>query len=885
MAAKPRRNTTFGARAFRALLALYPAAFRDEYGREMALVFADRHRDADGPVERAWLLLEVVAGVLTEAPKEHLRMTLHDLRYALRRLRMSPGFAATSIATLALAIGASTAMFSVLNAVLLRPLPFESPDRLAMLWTEIPSQGLRAGRSAFWNAEQWRQQSESFVDLAVFDPVSVTLTRGAERQQISAVRVSPNFFPLLGVTPVRGRTFSQEEANERQRVAVLSHRFWQARFGGSADAIGASLELDGLPSQIIGVLPESMREGFGADVWEPHTLFPDWETRRAAQGRGPWFVIGRLRPSVTLERAQPEMNAIASRLDRQMPATEQARGISVMPFSVYLTGPRPRLVLWMLTAAALCLLLVAIANVAGLSLARSAGRAPEIAIRAALGASRARIVRQLLAESIAIAGLAGVLGLLLAVGGIRLIRAFGPGNLARLQEVSLDLRVLGWAIGASLVAGVLVGLAPAMTLWRRDLRAVAAEGGRGVAGGAATRLRRLLVVAECAAAIMLLVGAGLLVRSWWNVLHVDPGFRAERVLSLSLTAPPPIADGPRAAFYDLLLEQVTSLPGVETAGLSSELFVSSVAEQTITAEGAERSAGERVPFRSDEASPGFFNALGTPVLRGRLFSAEDGPRATPVAIVNEAMANRIWPGRDPIGRRFTIGQAIAGARWLTVVGVVGNMRRQGLETEPIPEMFEALSQNPPRRAILFVRASLADPLQLAAPLRAAVARVDSRAFVYGVGTVEERLGAMVAERRLQTSLLAGFSVVALLLATIGIYGLIQVLGGDAHARDRPSHGPRRQRRRHLSHGGPRGSRTEPRRTRARTPRRLVAVAGWLEPSVRSHGDRSHDVRRSVAGVAGGRYRCLLLPGAPCHARGADRGAAAARHVTLRAPES
>jgi predicted permease len=534
------------------------------------------------------------------------------------------------------------------------------------------------------------------------------------------------------------------------------------------------LQLDGLPSQIVGILPEAIQHaGFDADVWEPHTLFPDWETRRAMSGAGSWFVVGRLRPNVNIEEAQAEMSAIAHRLDAQRPAIEQNRGITVMPLSLHLTGSRPRMVLWMLTGAALLLLLVAAANVAGLSLARSAGRVPEMAIRAALGASRARIVRLLLAESMTIAAIAGVLGLLLAWAGISVIRAFGPANLARLQEVSLDLRVFGWALAVSLFTGAFVGLAPATTIWRRDLRAAGVEGGRGIAGGAATRLRRLLVVAECAVAITLLAGAGLLVRSWSNVMRVDPGFRSERVLSMSVATPVSMANRQRAAFYDHLLEQVTPIPGVERAGVSSELFVGNVADEIITAEGTDATAPQPLQLRRDEVSPAFFDALGTPLRRGRFFSAADGLDKARVAIINEAMASRVWPGRDPVGRRFALGKPGPDASWFTVVGVVGNMRRQSLETEPIPQIFEPLAQNPSRHAILFVRTSLEEPLQLAGPLRVALRRVDARALAYHVTTVDERLGALVSERRLQTSLLTGFSAVALLLATIGIYGLIQ----------------------------------------------------------------------------------------------------------------
>src|ERR1043166_3472585 len=365
-----------------------------------------------------------------------------DIRYGVRTLRKSPGFALTSVAVLALAIGANTAMFSVLNAVLLRPLPYRSPEQLAMLWSEVPSQNLREGRTAYMSVEQWRRESKSFADMAVFDPVSVTLTSTDKAERISVIRVSPNFFPLLGVQPLRGRIFTAEEAEQRQRVALISHRFWQTRFGGLQDAIGATIELDGVFSQIIGILPAGFQ--FNADVWEPHTMFPDWEARRVARGSGSWFVVGRLRPNVTIKQAQAEMSAIARRLDDQLPASERNRGISVVPLSLQLTGPRPRLALWMLTGAVFCVLLIAATNVASLSLARSASREKEIAIRAALGASHTRI---------------------------RLVLALKPGDLARLNEAGLDLQVLGWALALCLLTGILVGLAPAITMARPKLRA------------------------------------------------------------------------------------------------------------------------------------------------------------------------------------------------------------------------------------------------------------------------------------------------------------------------------------------------------------------------------------------------------------------------------
>ena len=407
-----------------------------------------------------------------------------DIRYAARMLRRNPAFAATAAATLALAIGANAVMFSVLNAVLLQPLPYRSPEQLTMVWTGTGPDA--RGRPSFVTADAWRRQSQSFTDMAVLDPVSATLTDRDGAERIGVARTSPNFFPLLGVQPLHGRSFSAEDAEQRRRLAVIGYRFWQRRFGGSRGAIGASIVLDGLPSEIIGIMPEAPGVfGLGADVWEPHTLFPDWEVRRATPNTGSWFVIGRLRPGVTVDQAQAEMSAIARARDAEVPAAERNRGVSVVPLSLFVVGSRSRLALWMLTGAVLCVLLIAAANVASLSLARGAGRAREMATRAALGASPFRIVRQLLAESATLAVISGVLGSGLAAGGIRLVRAFGPADLARLNQVTLDPRVLGWALAISLLTGILVGFAPAIMMCRRDSRPSGEEGGRSVSGGRA----------------------------------------------------------------------------------------------------------------------------------------------------------------------------------------------------------------------------------------------------------------------------------------------------------------------------------------------------------------------------------------------------------------
>jgi predicted permease len=694
-----------------------------------------------------------------------------DVRYALRTLRKSPAFTATAAATLALAIGTNTTMFSVLNAVLLRPLPYQSPKQLAMLWTEDPTENLREGRSALWDVEQWRGQSQTFADMATFDSVSTLLTGADGVEQIVGASISPNLLPLLGVQPVLGRSFSTEETEQQQRLVLISHRFWLARFGGTQGALGATLVLNGVPSQIIGILPADFQIGmFDADVWEPHPI------HRSVRGPQTWFVIGRLRTGATFERAQAEMSAVARRLNDQLPTAERNQGISVVPLSLYVVGPQARLALWMLAGAVFCVFLIAAANVTSLSLARSTTRAREMAVRAALGANAGRIVRQLLTESVLLAGISGLMGTLLAFGGIRLIRTFGPANLPRLNEVSLDLRVLGGALASSLLAGILVGLAPAIKTMRHDLRPSGEEGGRSVSGGASSRrIRRALVVAEFALAIVLLVGAGLLVRSWWYVNKIDPGFVPERVLVIEVAAPPTFSvPAQRADLYHRVLEQIQAVPGVSSAGIIDDLFTDNPREQILTVDRDGGTVSERLRLTRDEVSPDFFRALGTPLRRGRFFSIGDQPEALPVAIINDAMTVRLWPGHDPVGRRFKLGPRDSDGRWYTVVGVVGDMRRQGLEREALPQIFLSLAQNPPSRNVdIFIRTSSDDPLAMAGALRAAVRRVEKNAPIYRVAPLEQRFGTYLTQRRFQTSLLTGFSVVALLMAAVGIYGLIQ----------------------------------------------------------------------------------------------------------------
>jgi putative ABC transport system permease protein len=667
-------------------------------------------------------------------------------------------------------------MFSVLDAVLFEPLPYRMPDRLAILWTEDLTQDLRESRSTLTDVEQWRNQSRTFEDLATFDAVSKTLSAPEGAEQIVGASISPNLLGLLGVQPVRGRSFSMEDADAQQALVMIGHRFWQERFGGSDNAVGATIVLNGVPSEIIGVVAPSVEIAtIDADVWEPNAMAGAGEARQDVRGGATWFVVGRLRSTATFDEAQVEMRGIATRLNDQLPLAERSRSVAIVPLSRYVYGPESRLALWMLAGAVCFVFLIAVANVVSLSLARGVARVREMAVRVALGASHARIVRQVLTESVLLAVVSGLIGTLLATVGVRLIRAFGPADVPRLSEMSLDARVLGWAFGLSLLSGIIVGLAPAVTTVRRELRPAGQEGGRNVSGGRSTsRTRRALVVVEFAIAIVLMVGAGLLLRSWALVTGVDPGFQPERVLAMRIATPTNSSEpAQRAELYGSVLREVRAVPGVESVGMIGDLWIASDREQMLTLESDEGIVSERVRLRRDEASADFFQAMGTPLLQGRFFAIADQPDSPRVAIVNETMARRSWPGQNPVGRRFKYGPPDSASPWYTVVGIVADMRRQGLELDAVPQIFESLAQNPPRSVEMFVRTSSETPLAMAGTLRSVVHGVERNAPIYAVAPLGQQLGNSLAQRRFHTSLLTGFAVMALLLAAVGIYGLMQ----------------------------------------------------------------------------------------------------------------
>ena len=695
---------------------------------------------------------------------------VQDIRYALRGLIRNPGFTLIALLTLALGIGANTAMFTVLNAAL-RPLPYPDSDQLVMVWTEQPNQGLGRGRSTYLDVEQWRTHSKTMEGFAVSDPAAVRLTAPGELEQIGVLRTSPSYFTLLGVQPARGRIFTEREADERRRVAVISHDLWQARFAGTDAVIGSNIELDGVRSEIVGVLPADFPGD--RDVWEPHTLFADWEQRRGPQGDAAWFVLARIRPGLTIEQAQAELSGLARVLDQERPAAARGRGISVTPLKYQVVSLQTRLALWMLAGAVFCVLLIGVTNITSLSLARSVGRAREVALRTALGASRTRILRQLFTESLVLAVIAGVIGIAIAFWGTSIITALKPATLVFPAELIVNARVLAGAVALSLVTGVLVGLIPAITTARDNMKPALQEEGRGYSGGRTVRFaRQALIVAEFAMAIVLLVGAGLLIRSLMNVQNVELGYNADRVLSLNLSLPPYPSNAQRTEYYRQVIEQVEAVGGVERAGVVGDLFVSTIPELLVTVEAERGNVSRRVRLRRDEMSDGLFTTLQISLRRGRMFSVQDGADAPPVAIINESMARQLWAEEDALGKRFRLGGAASTAPWFTVVGIAGDVRRRGFEEEPSAQMFEPLAQNPSRLATLLVRTS-SDPIGIAAAIQAAVRRVDNRAPAYGVGPLSSRLATFQAERRFQTSLLGAFSMLALVLASIGIYGVIQ----------------------------------------------------------------------------------------------------------------
>jgi putative ABC transport system permease protein len=686
-----------------------------------------------------------------------MKTLLQDLRYSFRMLAKNPGFTVVAVLTLALGIGANTSIFSVVDGVMLRALPYKDSDRLAMLWTQTQKSPGLEQRTSIPNFEDWRVQSSAFEGMAFHSgtghaTLSDSRPDAADPEVTWYTNVSGSFFEVLGVAPVLGRTIAESDVAHGERVAVLSYQLWQRRYAASPNILGQILHLESRDFQVIGVLPRDFRfPDKKSALWVPTSVDPQWSIYRADRSYGTAVVFGRLSQDATIQQAQDEMNTIAGRLQQQYPEANADSLVNIVPLQVQVFGKTVPFMLLVLLGAVLFVLLIACTNVASLLLARGAAREREIAVRTALGASRTRLIRQLLTESTVLALAAGSLGLLFAAWGVDALVLLAPQDIPRLDEVGIDRRVLGFTVAISVLAGLVFGLLPAMKISRsHPAESLTGTTRTSSASARAQTMRRILVVAECALAVILLTGAGLFIRSFLAVLAVDPGFRPDRVLTLRLSIRDP-------GFAEQVMERIRALPGVTAVGtFHGRMFF----------EGAENIANDPSARVWTATSGEAFQALGIPLLKGRFFSDRDGQSdSPPVALVNETMANRSWPGEDPIGKTIPFRD-----QQVTVIGLLKDIRNTGLEREPVPQIFPA--PQPGRLGAFLVVRTTSDPLPLVAEVRAIIRSLDKRAALWSVSTLEQQLEEQTSQRRFQTYLLGLFSAIALLLAGVGVYGVL-----------------------------------------------------------------------------------------------------------------
>ncbi len=701
-----------------------------------------------------------------------------DMWYGLRMMRRSPAMTLIALLTLALGIGVNTAIFSIVNAVLLRPLPYKDPAGLVLVRESLPKLGWNFAGISGAEMLDYVAGNESFAEMAGYVEVNFNLTGEREAERVQAARVSPTLFPLLGVSPLLGRVFSPDEDRQGNQVAVLSGALWRRHFASDPKVIGQIVKLDEKPYEIIGVMPEAVQFPYAdatfaepVELWLPLALTDEERASRANEF--PFGLIGRLQTGVTLAAAQANMEAVAQRMQQQYPDIYQgdveivASVVSLEKHAV--RNVRPFLVLLLIASG--MVLLIACANVANLLLARGAARRKELAIRAALGAGTIRLMRQLLAESLSLAACGGALGLLLAVWAIDLMLKFGPPDVPRLAEAGLDWRVLGFTLLVTLLTGVLFGLAPALQSARLNLNEAIKDAGRGSSAAEGTRLRGLLVMAETAIALMLLIGAALLINSFVRLLRVPPGFNPEGVVIARTELPRaryPEAERGKLV-YQQVLERLAALPGVQAVGIASNLPLTGRWEIAFHPEGGSESADYAA--QGTWVSNDYFRAMGIALLQGRGFTVDDRIGNTPVIVVNAAMARAIWPDQEAIGKRIHWG-GWNREGWLTVVGVVADVKVSSLEAEDRPVIYMPTFQIPRlRREAVFIARTSGDPANLIAAVRREINAVDADLPVYDLRTMNQVIAESVAQRRFAMLLLVIFAAAALLLAAVGLYGV------------------------------------------------------------------------------------------------------------------
>ena len=699
-----------------------------------------------------------------------------DIRYGLRMLRRAPGFTAAAVATLAIGIGANTAMFSVVNAVLLRPLPYADPDRLVAVGERTDTGDTeRVGYATFID---WQARSRSFESLAVMRSFQPTLVVHGEAERLTGVRVTWSYFDMLGVRPALGRTFTKDEDRpDAWHEVILSDRLWRRRFSGDPSAVGRSIVMNDMTYRIVGVMPASFpslvsaRYYAAAEIWAPlgYAVGLGDSCRDCRHLRA----FGRLRRGVTPAEAAAEMTSIHGQLRAQYPTQYEPGSIAVIPLrEAIIAGARPQLLL--LLGAVVFVLVIACANVANLLLARSELRRRELVLRVVLGAGRRRIGAQLLTETALLSVIGGAAGLVLAAAATNGLSAFAPASLPRLDEAAIDLRVALFACAIVALTATLVALAPMRQAWRANLLGSLAADTRTIAGGAG-RLRAVLVVADLAIALTLLAGAGVMVRSLSSLARVNPGFDPERVLSMqfSLIGRAYAEDAAVRAFQADALEKLRALPGVESAAVANQVpFGGDFDCRSFHVQGRMKPNPVDDPcIQRYGTTPEYLSVMNIPLERGRYFSATDVPTSQPVAVVSESTAHLIWGKDDPIGSVVRIGSAVRGP-WYTIVGVVGDVRHDDLAAPPLPAVYVPETQSTDSYLVVLVKSSSADAAGLAAPARTVLRHLDSSVPVYSVASIATLVGGTLGQRLFVMRLLAAFSLVGLLLAAVGLYGLV-----------------------------------------------------------------------------------------------------------------
>ena len=700
-----------------------------------------------------------------------------DIRYGVRGLLKHPGFTAIVVITLALGIGASTAIFSVVDSVLLRRLPYPTAERIVAI-QELDPNGKR-GQSTSANFYDWRAQNTVFEHLAAIKSTTTNLALSDHAERIELAQTNANFFDVFGLTPQYGRLFlPQDEQAGHEPVVVMSNALWQRRFGSDPSLVGRSITLDGRSYNVIGIAPPGFQYPDKTELWLPPLrlvpeLYPDQDVTQSRR-MGYLAVVGLLKPGVSVRQAAGEMETITARLRQQYPDTNNRRFNRVVSLHEHLVGDTNKL-LWLLLGAVTFVLLIGCANVANLLLASGAARQKEMAIRTALGASRWRVIRQLFTESTMLALAGGAAGLLIAFWGLAAITKLLPSDFPRLNEIQIDLRILGFTFAASMLTGILFGLAPALHLSRSDAQEAIRETGRGTAGSRRqSRFRQALIVVEVALSVVLLAGAGLLFRSFMRLQSVNAGFVSQHVLTARLTPSGTnfANDADYAKFYKNVIDKVSALPGVQDAGLINTLPLYKGPTSGFRVEGRPVTTPDKWPSVNYRVvSPNYFRAMGIPVLQGRAYTDRDDENALRVMMVNQQLVHDIFPDENPIGKRITFGGMENGQpRWFEIVGVVANVRSLELRDEPIPELYFSAQQDLWPAMSLVVRSSV-EPSSLSGAVRQAVNEVDRSVPVADVKPMDHIVSESITQPRFNLFLLGLFGAVAMVLSAAGIYGV------------------------------------------------------------------------------------------------------------------